>query len=105
MISPNTMSTIKQMLNPAAAAGVIPPGELKELLDLAKFSVQPEPNACRQHDLLTLQEASTILRLHVKSIHEYARAGLLEKVKLGRHASRITASSLYSFIDSRKAQK
>lgn len=103
MVSQNTLQTVKHLLEPAASAGVIPPNELKELLALGKGEPKTNGQAKPQRELLTLQEVAAILKVHVKTVHDYIKAGRLEKIKLGRHASRIPTSSLDAFLAESKA--
>ena len=98
MVSQNTLQTVRHLLEPAASAGVIPPNELKELLALGKGVPTPNEQTKPRRELLTLQEVAAILKVHVKTIHDYIKVGRLEKIKLGRHASRIPASSLDTFL-------
>ena len=49
--------------------------------------------------LLTVDEAAAELRCHPKTIRKLLELGELKRIDLGRHAVRVTRSSIDSFVE------
>ena len=88
MVSRRTIETVKTVMAPMVEAGAVNKAELDELLGGRKAE-----------SFLTAREAAERLKVTIKTIRLYVKAGRLRQSRIGRRAVRIPESSVSALLN------
>lgn len=58
-----------------------------------------------EDELLTLEEVSDILKLHIETVREYVRTKKITAIKISRRDYRVRRSELNRFLDDRSTDR
>jgi hypothetical protein len=67
--------------------------------------MSPSPPTASPELLLRYEQAATVLACSLRHIHDLAARGLLEKVRIGPKASRVTVASVHKLARVKEAAR